>query len=168
MLEADEFSRVSKHFAKIGKVLLDEIVYTEKYAPGDIRLRRKNGTWSVTVKSGFAADAVRNEKEMPLANEQEVDMLRSLFSMLGLVQAPPWDAIRRDYVFVHNGEQFEASMQDIPNFARILEIEYRGKNLDEPAAENEIRTIMKELGVKPVNGEEFAAKIAAYKAPNKQ
>lgn len=137
-------------------------ITTVKFRPHDVRVRYSDKLREVVLKDADPTKVTRKEITIPLATMDDCHNMIALLDSLGLQQHPSWTTERADYTHEMGGHTYTLSLQDIPNFAYILEAEII---TDEPDKHiPNLKKILTNLGCEPLDADEFKTKIKEYVA----
>ena len=80
---------------------------------------------------------------------------------------PPWTKHKKEFIYPYGGFEYIVCLQHIENFAKILEVEFMDQMPDIEIHEPNIREVIKQLGLEPIDSAEFIKKIDKYIKDNK-
>ncbi|MBW2967797.1 hypothetical protein KY362_04890 [Candidatus Woesearchaeota archaeon] len=144
----------------------EDNITTIKFRPHDLRIRYSEKFREMVFKSDpDPAAETREEISIPLQDMDQVDKMLAIFDRIGLSQHPSWTTERADFVAEFAGHQYTLSLQNIPNFAKILEAEII---TDEPEKHiPNLKKLIKSLGCEPIEPNEFREKVQEYRVKYK-
>jgi len=140
----------------------DDNITTIKFRPHDVRVRYSDKKREVIFKSGDDDPAAvsREEISIPLQTQEDCDKMVALLDAVGLSQHPTWTTEKQEFLCEMAGNQYTLSLQNIPNFAYILEAE---AITDEPSKHiPNLKKLIASLGCTPIEPDEFREKVREY------
>jgi len=167
LLNEEKYKELYSELPRKMKLITDETITTTRYRPGDIRLRHSNKTLEIICKDGDPTKICRKEVRIPLQSKEQLNHFGEVFFLLGLKSDPSWTKTKQEYEHFFNGYNYVVCLQNIHNFAYLLEVEYLSKDDDSHIHEPNLRKIAKELGCEPIEPKEFNLKIDEYIKKNR-
>lgn len=149
------------------KQINEDTIHTTRYRPGDIRLRHSDKIFEIISKSGDPTKIARKETKISLGSIKQVNFFSKLFRLINLQKDPPWIKHKKEFELQYNGHTYVICLQNIKDFAYILEVEHISKKNDAYLHENNLKTIIKKLGCETINPENFTKRIEEYVGANK-
>lgn len=163
LLTSDQHSNLLNELPKTMTLINEGSIHTTRYRPKDIRLRYSDKTCELVFKDGDPTTLSRKEITIPLSSKEQLDSFSLLLDELGFKADPSWMKHKQEFKINFNGYDYVVCLQDIENFAKILEVEYMADNSkDQKVHEPNMRKIIMNLGLEPINAEEFKEKINDY------
>jgi hypothetical protein len=167
VLSEEQYLRLSNELSQNQKLINEETVHTTKYSKEgrqeDIRLKHSDKTTEIIIKRGDTTEISRKETRIPFMSMEQLDYFSKGLIESGFKADPPWIEHKKEFEYSFNGFIYVISLQDVKNFAYIIEIEFLSKNNEVHIHEPNIKSIMKKLGCEPVNPDEFMSKINEYR-----
>jgi hypothetical protein len=151
----NELPKKMKHFN-------EETIHTTRYRPGDLRLRYSDKTIEVVCKEGNPTTISRREVQIPLSSMNHLEYFAKMFELQGMKADPFWIKYKNEFEYFLNGFTYIVCLQDIKDFAYLLEVEFLSKTNDAKIHEPNLRRIYDELGCEPIEPEDFSSRIQAY------
>ena len=167
LLSKEKHDRLYNRLPKKMKLINEETIHTTRYRPGDIRLRHSIKTTEIVCKEGDPTKISRKEVKIPLVSKDRLNYFAQIFELLNLQPDPPWTKHKREFEYKFNGHTYIVCIQNIENFAYILEVEHISKTNDVKTHEPNIRAILKQLGCKPIEPKDFLGRIQSYIKANR-
>jgi len=162
LLSEEKYKKLTDELPKKMKKINEEIIFTTRYRPGDIRLRHSDKTIEIVCKEGDPTKISRKEIVLPLPTKEYLEHFAQALEMLDFTFDPPWEKHKQEFMHKHKGYEYVVCVQHIKNFAYILEVEFLSENDDAHIHEPNLREIIESLGCEPINPEDFSKKIKAY------
>lgn len=162
MLSQEEYNRLSSELPKKMKMINEETIHTKGYMPGDIRLRYSDKTLEIVCKEGDPTKICRKEVKIPLSSMQQLEYFEQIFELLNMRANPPWTKDKREFEYLFNGFTYVVCLQNIHNFAHVLEVEFLSDTDTSQIHEPNLRAIIAELGCKPIDPRDFSERIRKY------
>jgi hypothetical protein len=144
------------------KPLNEEIIHTTRYRPGDVRLRYSNKRAEIVCKEGDPTKICRLETRITLASKEALQPIHNLLSTLGYRPDPPWTKHKIEFEQRLKGFRYIICLQDIKDFTFLLEVEHLSLKDDSRVHEPNLKSIIRNLGLEPINPEEFTKRIENY------
>ena len=175
VLDRSQYDRLSQELPQTMPQIGQDIIHTTryravspdgKYMPRDIRLRHSDKIIEFVYKDGEPTEMCRRELVVPLKSMDSLVHMARSFERKGLVAAPPWKKHKKEFEYDFGGFSYCVCLQDIENFAYILEVEYMSKRDDTALHLPNITAIVESLGLAPCDPNEFAAIIRRYVEAN--
>ncbi len=145
-----------------------ETLTSERFRPGDVRVRWGEKGAEIVEKTGDAASIVRYETITPLESVEEAQAMRERFREQGRSADPTWLKHKWEYTTEREGHEYVICLQHIENFAYILEVEHICPIDDSELHRPHIEAIIRELGCIPLDAAQFRRRIETYIAQNKE
>jgi len=171
LLTEDQYNALHQELPQRMQLTNDESMHTYKFESPDgkdLRIRYTDKQFEIVCKKGTCTDVSRREGTIQLTSREEAERVIQLFRMIGFKESPSWITQKRELQHEFNGFTYNVCLQNIENFACILEVEFVSKEDVAHIHEPNIRAIIKELGHEPVNPEEFGLRIKKYIEENKK
>jgi hypothetical protein len=143
------------------------VIYTTRYRPGDVRLRHSAKTLEIVSKEGDPTVISRREIVIPVESKGHLDHFSQVLESVGCASDPPWTKHKQEFTILHKGFEYVVCLQDIKNFAYIIEVEHLSETDDRDVHEPNIREIFAILGVEPIDPKNFTERINKYIKENK-
>ena len=167
ILSKEQYLRLYKGLHQKMKLINKDTIHTTRYKPGDIRLRYSNKIIEIVCKDGDPTKISRKEVKIPLASRRELEYFSQVLDLLNFQPDPSWTKHKREFEYLFKGFTYIVCLQNIENFAYILEVEFLSKTDDPHIHKPNFIKIIKWLGCEPINPEEFSNKIEKYIKDNK-
>lgn len=164
LLTKEQYENLQKELPKKFKQIKKETTHTHIFLHNlnDIRLRHTDKKWELVHKIGESTDTTRPETITSLNSKDEFNNLLNLFKILKLEQYPSWKKHETIFIQQHNNYKYTISLQEIKDFAHILEVEFMSNKDDSNIHIPNIKQIIKNLGLEPIDKEKFNQKINNY------
>ena len=166
-LSRKQYDRLCLELPQTMKAINEETIHTTRYRPGDVRLRYSDRTIEIVCKEGDPTKICRKEVVIPLSSRDELDYFAQVFGLLNMQPDPSWIKHKREFEYPMNGFTYVVCLQNIENFAFILEIEFINETDTSQIHEPNLRSIMSELGCEPIEPIDFSNKITQYIKENR-
>ena len=167
LLSEEQYRRLYEELPQNCKLINEETIHTTRYRPGDVRLRHSDKTLEFVCKEGDPTTICRRERRIPVSSREKLDQIAYIFEVLGVEQDPPWTKHKREFEYVYNGFAYLICLQHIERFAYILEVEFLSETPDVEPHEPNLRGIIENLGLEPIDPINFREKINKYIDENK-
>lgn len=167
LLSKEQYNRLYNGLPQKMKLINEETIHTTRYRPGDVRLRHSDKMSEVVCKEGDPTKIARKEVKIPLSSKEKIGYFSQLFALLNFQPDPPWTKHKREFEYKFNGFTYIVCLQNIQNFAYILEVEFLSKTNDSHIHEPNLKAIIKELGCKPISPKDFLDRMKKYIEENK-
>ena len=122
----------------------------------------------MVCKDGDATKMCRKELKLSFDTQEEFDNMSNIFKELRIQNDSVLLTHKQDFEYILDDIKYTISLQDIKNFAYVLEVEISTDDPNMPLHEKNIRTIFKELKVQAIEPKEFNDKITRYMWQNKK
>jgi CYTH domain-containing protein len=145
----------------------EDTVTTVKFKPTDVRVRYSDKMREVVFKGKDNPSAIeRNEFSISLKDMDDCNKMIALLEGIGLSQHPQWTTHKEEFILTLDDHDYTLSLQDIPNFAYILEAEII---TDEPEKHlPKLKKILSGLGCEPIDPQDFNRKVEEYRVKYKK
>lgn len=167
LLSKEQYDKLYCELPKKMKMINKERIHTTRYRPGDIRLRHSDKILEIVCKEGNPAMICRKEVKIPLASQEQLKHFAEVFNLLGMQADPQWIKDKYEFEYFLNGFTYIICLQNIHNFAYILEVEFLSEIDSSKIHEPNIRKIISELGCEPIEPGDFSERIKEYINQNK-
>ena len=144
------------------KLIDEDSIHTTRYRPGDIRLRFSKKMFEMVEKQGDITQISRKEIVTKIESKEEFEAKKKDLEESGFKADPSWIKHKKEFAYPYNGFEYIVCLQDIENFAYILEVEFMADEDETELHEPNIRAIMMKLGVEVIEPEDFKNKIDEY------
>lgn len=161
ILSFEQYQRLLVELPKRMQFLKKDTVYTTRYRPGDVRLRKSSLGFELVCKQGDVTDMTRKEMCIPLSPDQ-AEGISHVFDVLGFKSDPSWTQHKTAFQTKVGDFTYSVCLQHIEQFAYLLEVEHLSTHNDSAIHEPVIRTIIEQAGCKPLNPIEFSRQIEQY------
>ena len=161
VLTKDQYHSLLERLSAEFQLINEDTIHTTRYRPGDIRFRTSPKICEIVQKEGDPTQICRYEHKDSMDRER-FESLKSLFESSGYKPDPPWVKHKKEFHYHYNGFNYVICLQDIENFACILEVEFMTKTPDVKTHEPNLRAIIKELGLEPIEPAEFLRLMQQY------
>ena len=168
LITKEQYEKFSETLPKEYTKINDDLIHSTRYRPGDIRLRYSNRIFELVHKSGDPTYIVRKETKLSFDNKEDFDKMCDLFNELNLQQDPPWVKLKQEFEIQLDGFKYIICLQNIKDFAYIIEVEYLSETEDYIVHERNIRSIFKRLNIEPIDPKDFNDRITKYIVANKK
>jgi len=168
LLSKDQYDSLSELLNKYYVKVNDDVIHTTRYRPGDVRLRYSNRIFELVCKDGDPTKICRKELKLSFESKDEYDKMFDIFTELKLQSDPSWIKHKQEFEYDLDGQKYIICLQDIKNFAYVLEVEILTIEPNMPLHEKNIRTIFANLKVQAIDPKEFNDKITRYIWQNKK
>jgi adenylate cyclase class IV len=160
LLTKEKYSELKSALPKRFKKINEDNITTIKFKPHDVRVRYSEKLREVVFKDTDPTKLSRKEVSINLASIEDCHNMISLLKELGMEQHPSWTTRKDEFVCEVDGNEYTLSLQDIPNFAYILEAEVMSDDPDRHIPN--LKKVISSLGCEPIEPEEFKEKINEY------
>ncbi|MBI5881305.1 hypothetical protein HZB90_04200 [archaeon] len=160
LLTAEKYSELKSALPKKFRKINEDNITTIKFKPQDVRVRYSEKLREVVFKDTDPTKVSRKEVSINLAGIEDCHNMVSLLKELGLEQHPSWTTKKDEFACTMDGNEYVLSLQDIPNFAYILEAEVMSDDAELHIPS--LKRIISSLGCEPIEPEEFKEKINEY------
>lgn len=167
LLTKQQYQQLLLELPKKLKQINEEIMHTTRYGPGDIRFRHSNKTNEYVEKEGDSTHISRKETRIVFLSKEHLDKEEKKHIATGAKPFPPWVKHKHEFEYVINGQRYVVCLQDIKNFAYIMEAEMLSDKNNPEEHEPNLRKIFAAFGVKPIDPKDFSKRIAEYIEKNK-
>jgi len=168
LLTPEDHARLSSDLPAKFELIGKDTVHTQKYVPGtewdsgDVRLRRGNTNLELVVKSGDPTSISRREIVSPIHHPQVFEECKRLLKLSGYKPIRPWTKDKSEYVCTWDGIDYVICLQNIIDFAYILEVEHISEEDEPELHEENLKAIIQDLGCEPIDPKDFKERIAEY------
>lgn len=171
VLDKSQYDRLSVQLPLMMRKTGEDTIFTTRYRsitpddiymPGDIRLRHSDKVIEMVYKEGEPTQLCRKELVIPLDSMGQLEHLARKFESTGLVAAPPWTKHKVEFECDYRGSNYCVCLQDIKDFAYILEVEYMSKKDDSQRHLVNLVDIVKSLGLTVCHPKDFEGMIRRY------
>jgi len=167
LLTKEEYDRLFNELPKKAKLINEETINTTRYRPGDVRLRHSDKTLEVVCKEGDPTKICRREVVIPLADKNQIDHFAQVFDLLQFKPDRPWEKYKLEFEHDYNGFKYILCLQNIKDFAYILEVEFISEEDTSHIHEPNLRAIISNLGLEPIEPAEFTRRIGEFMSGKK-
>ncbi len=162
LLTEEQYIMLVQKLPAISKEINIETMHTTRFRPGDLRVRHSEKRNEIIFKDGDATTLSRKEITIPIESKEQLDKFEMMFKMLKYQADPSWTKHKKEYEYEYKGVTYVFSLQNIQNFAKILEVEVMADSDQADLYEDNMKAIIRDLGLEPINKEEFKEKIKDY------
>lgn len=166
LLTKEQYDRLFIELPKKMKLINEETIHSTRYKPGDVRLRNSDKTIEIVCKEGDPTKVCRKEVVIPIDSKENLDSFKDVFELLGLTNDPPWTKYKLEFEVEFNGYTYIVCLQDIKNFAYILEVEFIDKVDSSDIHVPNLKQIILDLGCEPIEPKDFSFRIKEYITSN--
>lgn len=168
LLSREKYDELKEKLRNEFELINEESLNTIKFINrnNDIRLRYSDKTFELVFKDKGVMNISRNKNIINLNGKNEVDNFVKLFKLLGFKEDSSWITHKNEFKFKYKDYNYNISLQDIENFAYIMEVEFLSSKEDKVHEEN-IKEIIKKFGLEPIKNNEFSERIKKYIKENK-
>ena len=149
------------------KLINEDTIHTTRYRPGDIRFRYSPKICEIVQKEGDPTMICRKETREDVNDRDELRRREEALKAQDYKPDPPWIKHKKEFLYPYNGFDYVVCLQDIENFAYILEVEFMSNTPDLKTHEPNIRAVTKELSLEPIEPVEFLRMIQEYIETNR-
>jgi len=167
LMSEEKYKKLLEELPEKFKLINEDTIHTQKYTPGDIKLRHSDKIIELVCKEEDPTKSSRKEVTIPLASKDELGRFSQVLSVLNFKQDPPWITHKKEFEIDFEGHKYTMCLQHIENFAYILEVEFLSKKDEVEIHEPNLKEIIQQLGLEPINAEDFSARIQKYIEDNK-
>lgn len=161
----DKFSEIlPKEYTKVN----DDLIHSIRYRPGDIRLRYSNRIFELVHKTGQENKICKKETKIYFDNVDEFNNMKSIFSDLKILCDAEINIHKQDYEILLDEFRYIICLQNIKDYAYVLEVEYLNEDENYLIHERNIRSIFKRLNIQPIDPKEFNDRLTRYLLVNKK
>jgi len=168
LLSREIFDNLYKILPQKMKLINEDTIHTTRYRPGDIRLRYSNKIIELIEKEGDVTIICRKETRMPLESMDILNQHHERLRNSNFKADPPWIKHKREFEYKYKGFTYVVCVQDIKDFAYIIEVEHLSDTDDSAIHEPNLKAIIKELGCEPIEPKDFLNRIKRYIEENKK
>lgn len=162
LLSKGQYERLYAELPKRTRLFNEETIHTTRYRPSDIRLRYSDKAVEVVWKEGDPTKISRRELKIPLRYRKMLEYFSKILAFLNFHPDPPWTKHKREFEYEYGGFRYIVCLQNIENFAYILEVEFLGKRDDSNLHEPNLRNIIEKFGCEPIDPKDFSDRIKRY------
>jgi len=167
ILTKEQYEKLLLDLPKKLKQINEEVMHTTRYGPGDIRFRHSDKTNEYVEKEGDSTCISRRETRREFQSKKHLDLAEQKHIASGAKAFPPWVKHKHEFEYVIDGQTYVVCLQDIKNFAYIMEAEMLSEKNNPEEHEPNLRKIFADLGVQPIDPKDFSKRIEEYIAKNK-
>jgi len=161
--ELDKLLNSDPKFKLINKESITTNFYKDQEKKDDVRLRLSDKTIEFVYKKGCVTKICRKEVKIPLGTKEQLEHFIHVFDHLPIPKERGTLKHKQEFLYRFNDYDYIICLQYIENFAYILEIEYLGESEAESEIhEPNLRAILQELNLKPIDDEKFLKRLKAY------
>ena len=120
----------------------------------------------IVCKEGDPTKICRKEIVIPVSTKNELDHYEQICILQGMEPDPPWVKHKHEFEYQLGGFTYNICIQDIKNFAYLLEVEYISEKDDSLIHEPNLRKIITDLGCDPIDPKDFSERIKRYISEN--
>ncbi len=167
LLTEEKYKQLLSKFSAELKLIEQDTVHTTRYSPGDIRFRSSNKMMEIVQKQGDPTKLNRKEKVTPVKTKKEFEARQELLKKQGYKAHPSWVKHKAEFHYPYKGFDYLICLQHIEKFAHILEVEFMSKESDSGVHAPNIKAIIREFNLEPVEPKKFMKMIYKYRKVNK-
>jgi hypothetical protein len=168
LLSKDQYESLSELLNKYYVKINDDVIHTTRYRPGDVRLEYSNRIFELICRDVDVSKICRKELKLSFDTKEEFDNMVDIFKELKLQTDSAMETHKQDFEYILDDIKYIICLQDIKNFAYVLEVEVLTDEPNTPLHEKNIRTIFANLKVQAIDPKEFNDKITRYIWQNKK
>ncbi len=167
ILTKEQYEKLLFELPKKLKQINEETLHTTRYRPRDVRFRHSSKTTELVIKEGDPTRILRKETRCQFPSKEHLDEEERKHKESGAKADPPWVKHKHEFEYVIDEQIYVVCLQDIKNFAYIMEAEMLSEKNNPEEHEPNLRKIFMDLGVQPIDPKDFSKRIAEYIAKNK-
>jgi hypothetical protein len=167
LMSEEKYKQLLEELPTKFKLINEDTIHTQKYIPGDIKLRHSDKIIEFVSKEADPTKSSRKEVTIPLASKEELNRFSKALEALNFKQDPPWITHKKEFEIEFQDRKYMMCLQHIENFAYILEVEFLSRENEKDIHEPNIKQIIQQLGLEPINRDEFSARVQKYIEDNK-
>ncbi|MFH0714601.1 MAG: hypothetical protein V1847_02400 [Candidatus Diapherotrites archaeon] len=168
LLSEEKFAELWNELPKKLEMFNEETIFTKRFRPSDVRLRRSDKRCELVCKEGDPTHVCRKELVIPLPSLKEWNAFDSLLESLNFKPDPPWIKHKREFVYPLSGFDYIVCLQNVENFGKMLEVEILTENNDSSIHIPNIESITRALGCNPIQPAQFLQQMDEYIAAHKK
>ncbi|MBU0461608.1 MAG: hypothetical protein KJ574_03400 [Nanoarchaeota archaeon] len=169
LLLREQYDRLGSELPKRLRLVNEDTIHTTRYRPGDIRLRHSPKTLEMVMKEGDPTKICRRERIMRFKTMEAFEGMAAHFRDNPDYKAdPPWMKYKREFECSFQGYTYVICLQDIKDFAYVLEVEHLSEVDDSQIHEPNLRAIIQRLGCEPIDPADFTRRIDEYIQSNRR
>lgn len=166
VLSREQYDSLSQVLPARLRQINEDSITTTRYRPGDNRLRISPKVCEFVCKQGDVTNLSRREVKIPLLSREALEAMAEAFSLMKMQPDPPWLKHKKEFEYRANGHAYTVCLQNIVNYAYILEVERLSKTDDSELHGPTLKRILREFGCEPVEPADMSRRIAEYIAQN--
>jgi adenylate cyclase class IV len=161
LLTKEKYEELQQNLPLKFKKINEDTITTTRFKPKDIRIRYSEKIAEMVIKDGDPTTISRKETTINLKSKEDCHKMIEILRELGYKQDPEWTKKKEEFLLKKNNQEYTLSLQNILNFAYILEAEIITEEHNEEHIKV-LKQILKELDCEVIEPKEFKEKIEEY------